>query len=494
MASDQALILLRRCAAVLRPLRWISGAVAAGVVAGWLATTLMVPDAPPLPLAAVSDEVPGLLLPAATASIEVTALAPPDMPLPPLVVSGPAHVPAELAPLYFRFPEADNPAPRAARTLPGPPHLGAEAALLAALQAPAPSTRPLPGAPHRPGELYLLLTRAPGPEAPATVAASRPGPPHTMPEVVLLYGALERERAAGPKAVAVVATGWIEADNDNPAPAGLPLPEQAPQAQDMPEAGGEVAISETGPEFEPGAAVPVMPDPGTVPMIAIMIDDLGLNATRTRHVTELPAPLTMAFIPYGENLDQQTRLAAAAGHEIFLHLPMEPTDPTVDPGPHALLERLDPSALADELAWNLDRFTGYVGVNNHMGSLLTQNRRAMALVMAELHGRGLVFVDSMTSAGSVAYETALAAGVPAARRDVFLDNVPESAAVLAQIARLEEVARRQGFAIGIGHPHDATVAALAVWLPQARARGFSVVPVSRIIASRALLLAQHADE
>ena len=206
MASDQTLILLRRCAAVLRPLRWISGAVAAGVLAGWLGTALMVPDAPPPPLAGASDEAPGLPLPASTASIEVTALAPPDMPALPLVVSGPAHVPAELAPLYFRFPEADNPALQVARILPGAPHLGAEAALLAAVQAPAPSTRPLPGAPHRPGELYLLLTRTAGAEAPPTVAASRPGPPHTMPEVVLLYGALERERAASPQAVAVVAT------------------------------------------------------------------------------------------------------------------------------------------------------------------------------------------------------------------------------------------------------------------------------------------------
>lgn len=494
MASDQSPILLRRCAAVLRPLRWVSGAVAAGALAGWLGTALMLPDAPPPPAVAEADRTAGLPLPAGSASIEVMPLAPPEMAALPRVVAGPAHVPAELAPLYFRFTEADNPAPQAARTLPGAPHLGAEAALLAAVQAEAPSTRPLPGAPHRPGELYLLLTRTPEPEVPPTAAASRPGPPHTMPEVVLLYGALERERAASPAPVAVVATGWIEADNDNPAPAGRPLPEQGAEAMDMPEAGGEVTISETGPEFQPGAAVPVLPDPGTAPMIAIMIDDLGLNAARTRRVSELPAALTMAFIPYGENLGEQTRLAGAAGHEIFLHLPMEPTDPTVDAGPHALLKRHDPSALIAELAWNLDRFTGYVGVNNHMGSLLTQDRRAMAVVMAELHSRGLVFVDSMTSAGSVAYEAALAAGVPAARRDVFLDNVPEIDAVLAQIARLEEVARRQGFAIGIGHPYDATVAALAIWLPQAQARGFSVVPVSRIIASRALLLAQHADD
>ena len=118
----------------------------------------------------------------------------------------------------------------------------------------------------------------------------------------------------------------------------------------------------------------------------------------------------------------------------------------------------------------------------------------MALVMAELHRRNLLFVDSVTSAGSVAYESALQNGIPAARRDIFIDNTPEVAAILGQLDRLEEVARNQGFAIGIGHPHDATIAALALWLPQLRARGFLLVPASRIIADRAMLLAQHQDQ
>jgi len=349
-----------------------------------------------------------------------------------------------------------------------------------------------PDAPHRAGELYLLFTGAADLEPAADSRLLHAGPPDTEPEARSLGSALQSGRAAERSAVAVHATGWISQDNSNAALASLPRPGVRPEVPARNSAYNDVVSTESGPEHQPESTVPMLPEPGSAPMVAIMIDDLGLNATRSRRVSELPAPLTMAFIPYGEHLDEQTRLARAAGHEIFLHLPMEPSDPTIDPGPHALVESLDPALLARELAWNLDRFSGYVGVNNHMGSLMTQDRQAMTLVMAELARRGLLFVDSVTSAGSVAYDSAVAAGIPAARRDVFLDNVPEVDAVLAQLDKLEEVARRQGFAIGIGHPHDSTIAALAAWLPLAQARGIMVVPVSRIIESCALSLAQHA--
>jgi uncharacterized protein len=239
---------------------------------------------------------------------------------------------------------------------------------------------------------------------------------------------------------------------------------------------------------------PALPGHVASPVIAIVIDDLGLNRRQTAAVADLPGPLTLAFIPYADDLDSQTESAHAQGHEIFLHLPMEPLDPGKDPGPNALLESLTPDELALRLRENLDRFSGYVGVNNHMGSRLTQDADAMAIVMAELKRRGLMFLDSMTIAGSVAHLMADELGVPSAQRDIFLDNEPEVAAILTQLAALEAVADRRGYAIAIGHPYGATVTALAQWIPDALARGYRIVPVSQIIDGRSLIVAQHAAE
>jgi polysaccharide deacetylase 2 family uncharacterized protein YibQ len=239
---------------------------------------------------------------------------------------------------------------------------------------------------------------------------------------------------------------------------------------------------------------PALPDTDLSPAIAIVIDDLGLNRRQTAAVTALPAPLTMSFMPYAEDLAAQTEAAASAGHEIFLHLPMEPVDSSKNPGPNALLASLSADELATRLVENLDRFSGYVGVNNHMGSRLTQDPAAMAIVMAELKRRDVMFLDSVTIGGSIAYETAVRFGIPAAERDVFLDNEPEVGAILQQLRLLERDASHQGFAIAIGHPNGATVKALAQWIPDAIARGYRIVPVSEIIDDRSLLVAQYAND
>ncbi len=280
-----------------------------------------------------------------------------------------------------------------------------------------------------------------------------------------------------------------------------PLPEVAP---DPP-----VVLSETGPAFvdetfatsnlgpldlipdvQPEADEPVT---GLAPAIAIVIDDLGLNRRQTAAASALPGPLTMAFIPYAGDLADQTATARASGHEIFLHLPMEPIDGNKNPGPNALLASLSDAELRTRLVENLDRFTGYVGVNNHMGSRLTQDGGAMAIVMAELKHRDLMFLDSVTIGRSLAHHTALTFGVPSAQRDVFLDNVPDVASIMRQLAALEAVAIQRGYAIAIGHPHPATVAALAQWLPDVASRGFRLVPASEIIMRGDIILAQHGS-
>ncbi len=233
---------------------------------------------------------------------------------------------------------------------------------------------------------------------------------------------------------------------------------------------------------------------GTRPMIAVVLDDLGLNRPGTRRAIDLPAPLTLAFMTYAEGLGRMAARARAAGHELMLHVPMEPRDASYDPGPNVLGSDLTDAELARRLDWGLERVHGFVGVNNHMGSRFPASPRGMAAVMAALKARGLLFLDSLTSSASVGAAMARHAGVAYATRDVFLDNEwGDRAAIARQLERLEAVALRRGSAIGIGHPHPATLDVLARWLPQARARGFAIVPISAIVRQRLGIARQYVE-
>lgn len=215
-------------------------------------------------------------------------------------------------------------------------------------------------------------------------------------------------------------------------------------------------------------------------MIAVVIDDMGLDRARSRRAAALPAPLTLAYLAYAEDLATQTANARTAGHELLMHVPMEPGGESADPGPNAVLTGLTAAELDRRIDWNLSRFSNFVGVNNHMGSKATSDHAAMAAVMSALRDRGLLFLDSRTSGATVAYAEAKRHGIPALRRDVFLDHDPSPIAVRSALLEVEAVARRQGHAIAIGHPKDATIDALAEWLPDVRSRGFVLVPVSAV--------------
>jgi polysaccharide deacetylase 2 family uncharacterized protein YibQ len=226
-------------------------------------------------------------------------------------------------------------------------------------------------------------------------------------------------------------------------------------------------------------AVPVAVKPGQ-PMIAIVIDDMGIDRNRSAQAAALPGPLTLAYLAYADDLSRQTAQARTAGHELLAHVPMEPSSASTDPGPNALLTTLSGAELARRIAWNLDQFGGFVGINNHMGSKATSDAEAMRAVMAELSKRGLLFLDSRTSGATVARDEAERTGIPALKRDVFLDHDPSPIAVRAALLKTEKTAEEQGYAIAIGHPKDATIAALAEWLPDVKARGFAIVPVSAL--------------
>lgn len=221
---------------------------------------------------------------------------------------------------------------------------------------------------------------------------------------------------------------------------------------------------------------------GERPKIVIMIDDMGVSVQNSRDVMALSGPLTLAFLPYAKNLPDMTADARAKGHELMIHVPMEAMNGDMDLGAVALKANMSGADMNTELTEKVfTAFEGYKGINNHMGSRLTQDSAAMKLVMKHLKQRGLYFVDSRTINSSVAAHMAAEAGIKHATRDVFLDHYTDIESVTKALGRLERVAAKNGVAIGIGHPKPNTVKALKRWLPTLKAKGFDVVPASAVV-------------
>jgi uncharacterized protein len=258
-----------------------------------------------------------------------------------------------------------------------------------------------------------------------------------------------------------------------------------PTIEEKPRARPQVAAAATSANI-PAAwrrnAVPFA-DLNAKPLIAIVIDDVGLDRPHSKRAWELAGPLTMSFLPYAKDLREQAKAARAHGQELMLHLPMEPMG-RADPGPGALLVALSDSELKQRVTTALDSFDGYVGVNNHMGSRFTANKPDMETVLKLFRARGLMFLDSRTTAQSVGEQTAQELGVPAMPRNVFLDDDEAIDAVRRQLAQTEAIARRQGFVVAIGHPHEATLQALAEWLPGLAAKGYVLAPATAVLRKR----------
>ncbi|WJW75552.1 divergent polysaccharide deacetylase family protein [Thiohalobacter sp. IOR34] len=220
---------------------------------------------------------------------------------------------------------------------------------------------------------------------------------------------------------------------------------------------------------------------GLPPRIALIIDDLGGRRAAGERVIALPGPVACSFLPYATHTPMLARQAHRAGKEVMLHLPMQAVEPRpLDAGGLTLdmNRRLFLQTLNDDLA----RVPHLAGINNHMGSLLTRHPGHMRWLMEALRRQpGLFFVDSRTSRASVARRLAFEHGIPSLSRDVFLDAEPGGEAVRGQFRRLLQRARRQGFAVGIGHPYPDTLKALETLLPALAAEGVRLVPVSELV-------------
>jgi hypothetical protein len=217
------------------------------------------------------------------------------------------------------------------------------------------------------------------------------------------------------------------------------------------------------------------------PAIAIVIDDVGLNRSKSRAAMQLQGPLTLALLPYADKLEQQAEMARQNGHELLVHLPMQPKSRDTHPGPRALRADLKSGEIQKRVSKALSAFDGYVGINNHMGSRFTEDREGMTLLMRELADRGLLYLDSLTTPDSVGAKAAAHHNVPYAARNVFLDHVAKPARIRKALRKVERIAREDGRVIAIGHPKAATLAALKQWMPKARAKGFQFLPVSALV-------------
>lgn len=230
-------------------------------------------------------------------------------------------------------------------------------------------------------------------------------------------------------------------------------------------------------------ALPFKAQPGK-PMIAVVIDDVGVSRRYSADSIALPGPLTMSFMTYASDVNEQADTARARGHEIMLHVPMEPGSTSVDPGPNVLLAGMPEPELRANLTWAMSQLDGYVGINNHMGSRFTQDHEGMRTVLETISRSGHLFIDSRTSGGSVASELAAEIGLPFASRNVFLDHEDDPESIRRQLAQTERLAVKNGAVIAIGHPRPATNEALREWLPTLTEKGFQLAPVSAIVREK----------
>ena len=219
---------------------------------------------------------------------------------------------------------------------------------------------------------------------------------------------------------------------------------------------------------------------GREPVIAIVIDDMGVSHRRTANISSLDYPLTSSFLTYASNLRPQIAAAERAGHEIIPPLPMEPKA-SMNVSPDVLTVKMNEKQVAEGLNGMLDKFPGIAGVNNHMGSRFTEDAERMDVVMKELEKRGLFFLDSKTTPHSAGEKAAKDNGVRYVSRNVFLDNEDKFDYVMRQLRQTEAIARKNGYAVAIGHPKEQTYNALKVWLPTLKSRNLRLVHLSEIV-------------
>ena len=221
-----------------------------------------------------------------------------------------------------------------------------------------------------------------------------------------------------------------------------------------------------------------------LPVVSIIIDDLGYQLEAGRQAVDLPGNLTCAFLPHAPYARELAERAHRRHKEVMLHLPMQ-SDNGKRLGPGGLTVGQTERVFKQTLHRSLASIPHVRGFNNHMGSTLTRDRDRMRWLMQSAMFRSdLYFVDSRTTADTVAEDEARRHGIAVTRRDIFLDYEKDAAIVEEQLASLIRLARDNGTAVAIGHPYPRTLATLRTWLPTLAEEGIRLVPVSTVVRIR----------
>lgn len=221
------------------------------------------------------------------------------------------------------------------------------------------------------------------------------------------------------------------------------------------------------------------------PVVAIIIDDMGIDMLRSQRILNLEYPLTTSYLSYAPNLQSQINFAKKNGKEVMLHVPMQAYNNNFDYGGKYLSTELDETQNIEILENMLTKASGIIGINNHMGSKFTSDYSQLYEVMKILNEKGLAFIDSKTinkSKGDrISKEMPT---LPYISRDVFLDDSNKDEDIKSSLKKLEDIAKKKGYAVAIGHPRDNTISNLKEWLPLLKDKGIELVPISYIIQNK----------
>jgi polysaccharide deacetylase 2 family uncharacterized protein YibQ len=267
------------------------------------------------------------------------------------------------------------------------------------------------------------------------------------------------------------------------APAAAVPPEQ--KFAEMTSHGPVPKIAADGTRPAEAFARPVKPLPNKpgAPRVALIVAGLGVSVNATSAaITQLPVPVTLAFMPYGAEVEHLAARARGEGHEILLQIPMEPFNyPDNDPGPQTLLTTITPEQNLERLYWLMSRMQGYVGLAEAMGARFTAWEPSFGPILRETAKRGLIFVDDGANPRSVAARIAGANNLPFAKADVVLDVVPTPDEVERALARLEMTARERSVAVGIASALPVSLEHIGKWAKAAESRGLLLVPITAVV-------------
>jgi hypothetical protein len=251
-------------------------------------------------------------------------------------------------------------------------------------------------------------------------------------------------------------------------------------------------------ENTPQGPLPRIADDGTTPMrayaapavstgkprIAIVISGFGISSKAMQGALgQLPAGVTLAFLPYEADVQTWVTTARQKGHEVLLEVPMEPYDfPDSDPGQYTLRSSTSEDTNAQKLVWAMTRFTGYAGVTNFLGGRFLSDPDALEPVLTYLTRRGLMFFDNGSATHSVAPDVAQRVGLPFAQATRVIDSIQAPMEIDNQLSQLEADARAKGSASGAGFLYPVTIDRVSKWAQGLAGRGFVLVPISAIVS------------